>query len=252
MDSTESGLATVTASGHYITRPYSMLVSSPNTSYNAKLYVYPVWVDNANGYVLSAYLTNLDRNILIDVSNKIALAGNSPSFNPTAYGVTQRLILSVDLANASGVFNHFLHVQTVDIILRAPASDNAVQNIWEAASQVPSPGAYYGTNLRATIDPATRRKVSIGNSFSTAAEFLSKVYAPTNALFNPATETSPLAPTHLEVTHQTESVVIPIPNFASPIQFSHDVPYLTNVTVAFLRQTTSGYLKLSVAALTVR
>lgn len=252
MDSTETGLATVETNGHFITRPYSLMVSSPNTSYNAKLYVYPVWVDGASGYRLSAFLTNLDRNILIDATNHIALSGNSPSFNPTAYGVTQRLILSIDLANISGVFNHFLHVQTVDIILRAPASDTAAQNLWEVASQVPSPGAYYGTNLRATIDAPTRMKVSVHNNLPTVQEFVNKLYNPTNSLFNPTTETSPLQPTHIEVTHLTESVVVPLVDYASPIQFTHEVTYLSNVTVGFFRQSTNGYLKLSVAALTVR
>ena len=252
MDPTESGLASVTVDGKRITRPYSMIVSSPNTSYNAKLYVYPVWQDSNSGYRLSAYLTNLDRNISLDVSSHIALSGNSPSFNPTAYGITQRLIFNLNLANVSTVFNHFLHVQTVDIILRAPASDSSIQNIWEVASQVPSPGAYYGTNLRATVDSATRKKVSIHNNIATVDEFINKVYKPTNALFNPATETTPLRPTHIEVSYVNESVVLPISDFSSAIQLTQEVQTLSNVTVTFLRQSTSGYLKLSVAAMTVR
>lgn len=252
MDSTEAGLASVTMEGHDIVRPYSLMVSSSNTSYNAKLYVYPVWVDSANGYRLSAYLTNLDRNICLDVTNHIALSGNSPSFNPTAYGITQRLIFSIDLANVSGVFNHFLHVQTVDIVLRAPANDSAVANIWEVACQVPSPGAYYGTNLRATIDPPTRKKLSIHNNLASVNDFITKVYNPTNALFNPETETGSLTPTHLRVGHLAEEITIPITDYANAIQFTNEISYFQNVTVTFLRQTTTGFLQLSVAALTVR
>ena len=252
LDSNEAGLATVQSDNYYITRPYSLIVSSPNTSYNAKLYVYPEWVDSINGYKLTAFLTNLDRNIMFDVSDKIALSPNSPSFNPKGYGLTQRLMFSIDLANVSGVFNHFQHIQTVDIILRAPAEDQSALNIWETASQVPSPGAYYGTALRAYTDPATRKKVSIHNNIGTADEFVDKLYKPTNALFNPTTETQPLRPTHIEVTYQDESVVIPITAYTSPIQFQQEIPYLRNVRLVFMRQTTQGFLKLSVAALTVR
>lgn len=252
LDSNEAGLATVQSDNYYITRPYSLIVSSPNTSYNAKLYVYPEWVDGINGYKLTAFLTNLDRNIMFDVSEKIALAPNSPSFNPKGYGLTQRLMFSIDLANVSGVFNHFQHIQTVDVILRAPAEDQSALNIWESASQVPSPGAYYGTALRATTDPATRKKVSIHNNIGTADEFIDKLYKPTNALFNPTTETQPLRPTHIEVTYQDESVVIPVTDYASPVQFLQEIPYLRNVRLVFMRQSTQGFLKLSVAALTVR
>lgn len=252
MDANESGLASVQTDHHYITRPYSMVVSSPNTSYNAKLYVYPEWVDAVNGYRLTGYLTNLDRNIMLEVTNYLSLASNSPSFNPTGYGLTQRLMFSIDLANVSGVFNHFQHIQTVDIILRAPAADAAIQNIWEAASQVPSPGSYYGTNLRAITDPATRKKLSIGNNIATVDDFLTKVYNPTNPLFNPTTETSAPKPTHMEVSHLGESVVVPMTDYTAPIQFTNEILHLRNIQVVFMRQTPQGFLKLAMAVMTVR
>lgn len=252
MDSNEAGLATVQSDSHFITRPYSMLVSSPNTSYNAKLYVYPEWVDAVNGYRLTGWLTNLDRSLMIEVTNHLSLATNSPSFNPVGYGLTQRLMFSIDLANVSGIFNHFQHIQTVDIVLRAPASDASAQNIWESASQVPSPGAYYGTNLRATVDPATKKKLNISNNIGTAAEFVTKLYQPTNPLFNPTTETTAPQPTHIEVSHLGESVVVQITDYAAAVQFTHEIAYLDNVQLVFMRQTTQGFLKLSLAALTVR
>ena len=253
MDSVEAGLASVeTQDQHFLTRAYSLIVSSPNTSYNAKLHVYPVWVDANNGYRLSAYLTNLDRNIVIDVTNHLALASNSPSFNPHGYGLTQRLIFSMDLANVSGIFNHFQHVQTVDVVLRAPANDASAQNLWETSSQVPSPGGYYGKNLRATVDPATRRKASFGNGLDSMQKFIDQVFKPTHAVFNPVTETSAPAPTHIEVSHLDEAHVVPIADYAQQVQFSHDIGALSNLTLTFLRQSTQGFLKLSVACLTVR
>lgn len=248
----ESAIGAITVTDHAITRPYTLRVSSPNTSYNAKLFVYPVWVDSLTGYRLTAYLTNLDRGIMLDVTQHLALTVNSPAFNPMAYGVTQRLIFNLDLSSVSSIFNHFLHVQTVDIILRAPASDAFVQNIWEVASQVPSLGPYYGTSLRATVDAATRMKLSIHNNFTSVDEFLTKVYLPTKALFNPMIETSPLQPTHMEVSHLNESFIVPVSDFKSSIQFTHEIPYLNNITITFLRQTANTYLYLSIAALTVR
>lgn len=252
MGANESGLATVSSDEYYITRPYSLLVSSANTSYSAKLYIYPEWVDTLNGYRLTGYLTNLDRNIMFDVTTLLSLASNSPSFNPVGYGLTQRLMFSVNLNTVSGVFNSFQHIQTVDIILRAPATDAGVQNIWEAASQVPSPGAYYGTNLLATVDPATRRRLTINNGLATVQEFITKLYRPTNALFNPSTETIAPLPTHLEITHLGQTVIIPISDYASAIQFTNQFVAFRNVQIVFMRQTTQGYLKLSVAALTIR
>lgn len=248
----ESGIGNVTVDGHFLARPFRLHVSAPNTSYNVKLYVYPVWVDTNTGYTLRAYLMNLDRSLIYDVTNIVGLAVNSPSFNPTAYGQSQRLTYTINLANVSGVYNHFIHVQAIDITLRGPAYDGSITNIWEVASQVPSPTAHYGTNIRATVDAQTQRKVSIGNNLASVTDFINTVYKTTNPLFNPVVETSSPTPTHIEVRHGGESVIVDILNYQSPVQFTHDVLPLSNVDLVFLRQITSGYLKLSVASMTVR
>ena len=252
MDSTESALASVDSDHYYVTRPYTLVVSNPNRSYNVKLFVYPVWVDGINGYSYKAFLMNLDRNILYEVTNLISIATNSPSFNPLAYGITQRITFSLDLANVSGIYNHFLHIQTVDIILRGPATDSSVMNIWEVGSQVPTTVPYYGTNLKATRDPATSTKIEIHNNIQTVDEFITKFYRPTIPLFNPVTELEAPTPTHIEVRYLNETILKPIADFKEIFMFSVPVPMYTNVEVIFHKETISGYLKLSIASLTVR
>lgn len=252
MDSTESALASVDSDHYYVTRPYTLVVSNPNRSYNVKLFVYPVWVDGINGYSYKAFLMNLDRNILYEVTNIISIATNSPSFNPLAYGITQRITFSLDLANVSGIYNHFLHIQTVDIILRGPATDSSVMNIWEVGSQVPTTVPYYGTNLKAVRDPATNTKIEIHNNIQTVDEFITKFYRSTIPLFNPVTELEAPDPTHIEVRYLNETVLKPISDYKEIFTFTVPVPMYSNVEVIFHKETISGYLKLSIASLTVR
>ena len=252
MDSTESALASVDSDHYYVTRPYTLVVSNPNRSYNVKLFVYPVWVDGINGYSYKAFLMNLDRNILYEVTNIISIATNSPSFNPLAYGITQRITFSLDLANVSGIYNHFLHIQTVDIILRGPATDSSVMNIWEVGSQVPTTVPYYGTNLKAVRDPATNTKIEIHNNIQTVDEFITKFYRSTIPLFNPVTELEAPVPTHIEVRYLNETVLKPISDYKEIFTFTVPVPMYSNVEVIFHKETISGYLKLSIASLTVR
>lgn len=253
MSGNEAGTASVTVENdHFINRPYNLLVSSPNTSYNAKLYVYPVWVDQITGYKYKVFLMNLDRNILFDVTNLVSLAPNSPAFNPLGYGITQRLTFTVDLSTVSSMFASFLHVQSVDIVLRGAANDDTVTTLWEVGSQVPTPTPYYGTQLRATVDAATRTKLSIDNQMETVTDFINKLYKTTNPLFNPMTETSAPMPTHIELEHGNEKVIIDITNYDKPVVFTHPIPRLANVDMTFLRLTSAGYLKLSVAAIPVR
>lgn len=252
MDSTESALASVDSDHYYVTRPYTLVVSNPNRSYNVKLFVYPVWVDGINGYNYKVFLMNLDRNILYEVTNIVSIATNSPSFNPLAYGITQRITFSLDLANVSGIYNHFLHIQTVDIILRGPATDSSVMNIWEVGSQVPTTVPYYGTNLKAVRDPATNTKIEIHNNIQTVDEFITKFYRSTIPLFNPVTELEAPVPTHIEVRYLNETILKPISDYKEIFTFTVPVPMYSNVEVIFHKETISGYLKLSIASLTVR
>lgn len=252
LDANESALASVSSDNYYVTRPYNLVVSNPNRSYNVKLFVYPVWVDGINGYRYKAFLMNLDRNILYDVTNVISLASNSASFNPLAYGITQRLTFNLNLATVSGIYNHFLHVQTVDIILRAPATDSSQLNLWEVGSQVPTNVPYYGTNLRATRDGVVNTKIQVHNNFNTVEEFIAKLYRPTIPLFNPLTELEAPDPTHIEVRHLNESVFKPISAFKDEFIFTSPIQAFDNVEVIFHKETISGYLKLSIASLTVR
>lgn len=249
----ETGLASVRVENqHFITRPYELIVSSPNTSYNAKLYVYPVWVDQITGYHYKVFLMNLDRNVIFEVTDLVSLAANSPAFNPHGYGITQRLIFTIDLSRVSSIFSSFLHVQSVDILLRSTPLEETSQTVWEVASQVPTPTPYYGKNLRAKLDNITRTKVLIDNNFVTTTDFINEVYKLTNPLFNPMNETAAPLPTHMEIHHGNERIMMGINDYKDTIVFSHALSPYTNIDITFLRLTPSGYLKLSVASMIVR
>lgn len=252
MNVNEAALASVRSDNYYVTRPYMLKVSNPNTSYNVKLFIFPVWINSTNGYSYKAFLMNLDRNVLFDVTTLVSLASNSPTFNSTAYGITQRLIFTINLSSVSGIYNNFLHVQTVDIILRGPANEPSNTNIWEVGTQVPTSVPYFGTNLRATKDTISNRKINIHNNFTTVKKFITNLYRTTNPLFNPSTELEAPEPTHIEVRYLNESIIVPIAEYNKPFTFSTDVELFSNIEIIFLKKTVSGYLKLSVASLTVR
>lgn len=248
----EVGLSTVNNDGYHITKPYDLIVSTPNTSYSVKLLVYPVWVDSVTGYKLKAFLTNLDRSIVMEVTNHLTLASNSPALNPIGYGITQRLIFSLNLGNVSSIFNYFIHTQIVDIVLRAPAHDPAAPTLWEVSSQVPSVGGFFGTGLAAKVDAPTRRKVYIDSGIETVEEFINRMYKVTFPVYNPITETAPLTPTHVEVSYLNEKILAPIENFKNYFQFTNLIENLSNVEVTFIRKIGETTLKLSIASLTVR
>lgn len=252
MDANEAALANVNNDGFVVTRPYTLVVSQANRSYNVKLFVYPRWVDDITGYTYKVYMTNLDRNVLYDITSVVSLGHNSPTFIPNAYGITQRLTFTVDLANVNSSFRSFVHVQTVDIVLRGRATDTSLPNIWEVGTQVPTDRPYYGTNLRATLHPATRRKLNIGNNSETLEDFLDKVYWATLPQFNPSTELEAPTPSHMEVRYLNKTVFVKVEDYKEDVLFDVEIPNYSTVEVIFYKETVGGYLKLSIASMTVR
>lgn len=251
LDNNESALASVTTDGVFVTRPYELVVSNANTSYNVKLFAYPRWLSPIQGYTYDVFMLNLDRNVLFNVTSLVSLANDSPSFNPLAYGVTQRLKFRVNLSTVSNIYNDFIHLQTYDIVLRGPANDNSLTNIWEVGTQVPSSLPYYGTNLKAVRDTVNNKRIKIDNNLS-LQDFITKVYLHTLPLINSSVEVDPITPTHIEVIYGNESVIKPISEYNQFIVFNNTVNMYSNVYVVFLKETYSGYLKLSIASLTVR
>lgn len=252
LDANESALANVNTDGFFVTRPYELVVSRPNKSYNVKMFVYPQWVDEVTGYNYKVFMMNLDRNILYDITNVTSIANNSPSLIPNAYGVTQRITFTVDLASVSNIYSTFIHVQTVDIVLRGRANDDSLTNIWEVGSEVPSATPYYGGGLRAKVSAATSRRVSVGNNLPTVEDFLNETYYKTNPLYNPTTEQEPLVPTHMEIRSSNETILVPIEDYDKEVVFNDEAVMYSNVDVIFYRETVGGYLKLSIVSMTVR
>lgn len=252
LDSNEAAVVTVESDNFYVTRPYELIVSDPNRSYNVKLFVYPVWVDAISGYNYKAFLMNLDRNAVFDVTSVLSLSPNSAPLNPLAYGVSQRITFNLNLANVSGIYNNFLHVQTVDIILRAPASDLSINNLWEVGTQVPTTIPYYGANLIAIRSGANNTKVRIDSGIQTVEEFVTRVYRHTIPLHNPLTELEAPEPTHIEVRHLGESITVPIAEYTNEFTFVNPINNLGNIEIIFLKETINTFIKLSIASMLVR
>jgi len=119
---------------------------------------------------------NLDRSILIDVTSKISLAPNSQTFKPVTYGITQRLIFTLDLSKASSIFNYFLLIQTVDITLRGPANNDSITTAWDVNNNAPSLDSIYGLNINAKIDRASNKYLYIDNNLASLDDFINTIY----------------------------------------------------------------------------
>lgn len=250
----DPGERTVMATGYapnVIPRKYELIVSEPNRSYGVKLFAYPKWVDELSGYELNFYLLNLDRDLIYPVTSLVRLAKNSRPFAPKAYGITQVLTYNIDLGQISSSFKTFNHSQTIEVILRAKGTDDAVENIWEVATEYPSSVPFFGSGLKAQYKK-NGSFINLGNKMDNVSDWLEKVYITTSPLVNRTVETKPITPTHIGVNYNGESKVIPIADFNKDIEFKKPVKLYNNIEIIFYKETIGNFLTLSVCNLPIR
>lgn len=174
----------VSGDGKFVTAPYRMVVANQIGAYTVKLYCYPVWIDSASGYMLKWFMYNLDRDTAFDVTPFVNTNPGTDAFRPKAYGETQKLSVRLNVRDVSSIFNSYIHIQTVDVILRSEATVRDIdQSNWSIGFE-PNQDPQFGLNLRARLQivNATLSKITLSSNISTQAAWLEKFYYATKPL----------------------------------------------------------------------
>lgn len=261
LDQDEAANVGVSSDGKYVTAPYTLKTVEVDNSYNVKIFGYPMWISNAQGYRMEWYLLNLNRNIFINVTPYVQFAENTGAFDPKAYGYSQIKSITLNLALASGTFKPYIHTQVVTITLaRAPAGpldqgqDTHVTH-WTVLSQPGSGVIPYGIDtvmIIAVPDEDTHdigRIIDFTVGCETLEDWLDKVYYRTYPLFDPRVEMAPPRPTHFEIfdIYGSKSSFT-IDEWNTQLNLSFNIAANSTPFVRFYKLTALGEMTLSVAA----
>ena len=250
LSTNEIAYAGVTGDGHYITEPYQLVTVNPNNSYTVKLFGYPVWIDDANGYQMRWWLFNLDRNVYFDVTPFVRFAENTGSFNPKGYGYQQRKSVNINLRDVSGAFNSFVHVQLVDIVLIAPPDNSISQTAWTMAHESVSTRPAYGQNLY--CKKVSTNLIKVSADIADQATWLEQLYLQTYPLLDRTSELSVPTPTHFVVMVNGTESEFALSNWDHELLISQDVTEFSTVFIRFIKRTASGDQQLAISALIVK
>lgn len=242
---------TPSVNGH-ITKQFQIRTINPDAAYKPKLFAWPEWVDALNGFRLKFYLTNLARQTIWDVTNKVVAGQGSRAFNPTQYALLQRCTFAVNLQEVDSRFNQYLHVQTFDIMLSGPPSD-AVDSLWTLGFE-PNQEPAYGLQTYALM-----QYVNVGNwevqlhcGLSDLTQWLERVYLRTKPLKDELTEPAPLTPTHFYLNVGNSRALYPINQWNMTLVTDAGLTTGKNVYLEFIRRISGNDLYLGTAALPVR
>lgn len=162
-------------------------------TYSVKLYVTPVWTIPVSGdpyYRLEYYLYNLDRQEFFHVTNLIEVPAGGNVYRPDAFNEMQTLTVAVDLAQVSGLFSEYRHVQIFQLALRLPGDDDSLDVPRWTINYTPGQSPTYGATLLANCSyiDSNYWNVDITCGTESYEEWLTNTYYALKPLFNPASE----------------------------------------------------------------
>lgn len=243
------------ASNHF-SEEYTLVTTAVDGSYQVQLYCYPVWVSAQSGYRLSWFMYDLDRSVNYNVTGLVQIDPAVGAFSPTNYGAKQTIRAFLNLKNVSAIYQNFVHIQNVDIVLNSPATTRTPRGglanwlVTQQGGSVPLLGA----GVYATYSQLSQNnyQLSLAGDFTTYADWLNAYYTLSRPLYNPNVETTPPAPTHFNVVAGGVTTTYPITSWNSTLVLTQPLTNNDTVYLEFFQRTAASDLQLSKVGLLLK
>lgn len=233
-----------------LTAPFFAAVIPAKDAYSVKLFAYPVWVDEVNGYELDFYLYSLARDVMYQLRRGVVeVSANSGNFDGLDFNSIQRMVFSVDLSKVNAGYNPYIHVQTVEISLKAPGTDNRTN--W-TVGWTPGASAVYGVDVvaKSTYVKANEYLIDITSGAADLSEWLDKLYHAVQPLKNTKTEAVVPTPNFYRlVIDNIKSDYYPVTQWTVPVRVMQTVREGSNAYIEWIFKGPNNDLQLAIAAL---
>lgn len=229
--------------------PYRIRTVEQSSVYAVKLFVAPYWDAPNSRYRLDYYLYSLDRQQFYSVTPFVENAVGHPVFDGTLFNVMQEVRVGIDLSDVAPSFAYYRHVQTFNIMLAEPATNNMTNNYW---SLFYSNLSVYGQNMFATRDGSNNLRIDCG--FGSVSSWLDNIYFALEPMRSLANEITAPLPTHVRLKLGTTLVRdIPISDVVSPITgVSSSIVQGSTIQVEFYRNDNGNFMELAYGTLNVK
>lgn len=247
----ESAYNITVGEDRFITETYNIRTTVVDGAYSVKLFVYPVWRNVIEGYTLRWYLYNGDRDVVYDVTGMIEYSSAVPAFNPTAYGVSQRLAVAIDLSNVSGTYTNYRHVQSVDLVLWNQGTERSTN--WTIAyEQNQNPVYGIDNHAKMTFINTNLYRLNISLDETDFDEWIDRIYYRTKPLIDPTRELNAPLPTHFVIKVLGQVFEFPISQWNQELTIgSSGINNNDTLFIEFIRKTPDTDLYLGVSGIPI-
>jgi len=232
-----------------IDKDYYAVTVAFNGSVGVKLYCVPVWQDTLTGYRLEWYMYNLVRSQWWNVTNYVEPATGSAVYDPTRYGVSQRLSFALNLKRVDPRFADWRHVQTLSVQLKAPGNEQNTENWAILYTPDQNPPSGFETKALAHLINVNNWEVDIRCGAATLEEWLKKVYYAQQPLMDDRSEEKAPEPNFMLIRSAQYEVELPISQWNQTLQMLNVPQQGQAIYIHFMRRNASTDLQLAVAGL---
>jgi len=236
-----------------ISIPYSLVTTDIDTIYNIKLFVVPQWKGTVEGYKLRYYAYNADRNLSVEVTDKVELdVTRSMVYQPTQYGVEQRIAVVFDLVNLGVGYRSVRHLQTFAIsLLGTPTTVDAPYLIdYNADGE-----RVYGEGVNAiacqSLSDPSKYEIDVSAGKLDVNEYLRDLFTPSDPLVLRATEAQAPNPTHIRIKVDGVVTYRPISEFRERVIIDFVPNTSCVVTIEWVKETPTSNLLLGISPLSL-
>lgn len=192
---------------HYIAQPgnpdfakkvYNVQSSAVKGAFSPKLYSFPVWNPAISGYSLKHWLYDLDRKTAVDVTAFVKLNDKSEPWRPSAYGVTQSMIFTINLRDISTLYASVIFVQHTSFVLWKDV--NGPGKRFDVGFAIDKP--VYQSKFVSVKNAGAATTFNLTNGFASQAAWLEGMYRSVLPAYNRFDEDKAPDPTHFDLVHE--------------------------------------------------
>ena len=231
---------------------YKIRAMAVDPAYTLKLFSFPVWKNNVQGYVLEHWICDLARQVTRRApSAAVSLIDSSGAFDGLDYLTNQRIRFGIDLSVVDPAYQGHTFAQLVQISLLRDGGIAGLSN-WKvkfSGNQV----EWYGDHLQASVRATSGglSTINVGNSLGDKATWLSKVYYNAAPLYDIQTENKAPEPTHFVVVTKTREFEFPVSQWNQDLTFVNDLTEGQTIYLKWIKRTINADLQLGVSGLVV-
>ncbi len=237
----------VSADGKHISEPYTLVTTEQRGAFTVKLSGYPVWRPTLSEYQMRWFMTDLNRDVMFEVTPYVYYNQSSDVFDPDGYGIVQNLSIRVNLKDISAALPSYVHTQTQSVVLMSPGTvAGANWKIAFEANQEP----LFGEALSAQVVMINQNlwRLNVRAGITNFNDWLDRFFYDFKPLYDVRREAKTPEPTHMVLFIGGARSEVPIEYWNQEFTVSLNLSAQANLQIEFIRRTDQGDLRLGVVA----